>query len=251
MTQVTDSPYAATSAVKMHYLIRRRPQASREELVANWFANHMPAVVKLREQLKAAGHGFPRRYLATLFQPDAQGQQPWDGVAQLWWDQTPPDPEAPYGTEPADTFQQKAEPYSPWATTEYVVLDDGGRLPCEPNTLNAPWPATRSGFYKINILVAARAGADHTDMARHWLCEHAGNVVDTLGKVGGFRYVVSLSREPSEAPFAGLAELYFESPEGWRGFLKHSQPDGFEQFMDMERTLILPAETEMIGIPGE
>lgn len=250
MTVISDSPFAPGDSVKMNYLIRRRPQASREELVVHWFANHMPPVVKMREQLEAAGQPFPRRYLATLFQPDAQGQYPWDGVAQLWWDQPPPDPEEPYGTNPSDTFQQKAEPYSPWATTEYVALDDNGRLTSEPNTLNAPWPATRSGFFKINILVAARAGANFEDMARHWLCEHAGNVIRTLEQVGGFRYVINLSREPERAPYAGLAELYFEDASGWAGFLKQSRPDGFEAFMDMERTVIQAAETEMIGIPG-
>lgn len=250
MTVISDTPYPATAGVKMHYLIRRRPAATREELLVHWFASHMPPVIKMREQLQAAGQPFPRRYLATLFQPDASGRHPWDGVAQLWWDQALPDPDEPHGTEPTDTFQQKAEPYSPWATTEYVVLDDGGRLASEPNNLGAPWPATRSGFFKINILVAAKAGTDFDALGKHWLQEHAGNVTRTLGDVGGFRYVINLSRDPARAPYAGLAELYFDSAEGWAGFLKQSKPDGFETFMDMDRTVIQAAETEMVGIPG-
>ena len=36
----------ATDGFRMNVLIRRRGGVSREELIANWFANHMPAVIK-------------------------------------------------------------------------------------------------------------------------------------------------------------------------------------------------------------
>ena len=71
----------ATAGAKMMYLIRRRQDASREELIAHWFANHMPDVVR-RQQLQAsAGRPAARHYIATLFDPDPTGRAIWDGVA--------------------------------------------------------------------------------------------------------------------------------------------------------------------------
>ena len=49
----------ATPGAKMLYLIKRRPTTSREELVAHWFANHMPAVIQ--GQKDQAGKGAPAR----------------------------------------------------------------------------------------------------------------------------------------------------------------------------------------------
>ena len=59
-------------------------------------------------------------------------------MAQLWFDEPPPAPAEPFGSEPKDSFQQKARPYVPWATTEYVIMDPG--LAVEALTLNAPFP---------------------------------------------------------------------------------------------------------------
>ena len=42
MAESTPTP---TPGVKMNYLIKARPTTSREELVAHWFANHMPIVI--------------------------------------------------------------------------------------------------------------------------------------------------------------------------------------------------------------
>ena len=68
------------------YLIKRKPTTSREELVAHWFANHMPAVIQSQQDAAERGRMHASRYLATLFQPGPQGDHPWDGVAQLWVD---------------------------------------------------------------------------------------------------------------------------------------------------------------------
>ena len=146
MTTPKAQSVAAVPGAKMMYLIKRRPGATREDLVVNWFANHMPAVIQGQKDAEAAGKSHARRYIACLFQEDAEGEFPRDGVAQLWWDRALPAPDVPFGTTPSDTFQQKAEPYVPWATTEYVVMDGSERLRVEPNTLNAPFPCTRSRF---------------------------------------------------------------------------------------------------------
>ena len=239
----------ATPGAKMQYLIKRRPATSREELVAHWFANHMPLVIAGQERSAAAGKLHATRYIATLFDADRDGTHVWDGVAQLWWAKPLPMPATPHGTTPTDTFQQKAEPYVPWATTEYVVLDDADRLGVQPNTLNPPFPCTRSGFVKQTFLVGTPPGADHDALFGHWLDIHVPNVAAVMAQVGGFRYVVSHSQNPAAEPYAGMAELYFADVDGWRRFRDTIKPDGMERWTDGGVTHVLRSTTEMVGIP--
>jgi len=149
----------AIPGAKIIYLIRRKPATSREEIIAHWFANHMPSVIKNQHDSAALGRRHATKYIATLFEADRKGEHPWDGMAQLWWDAPLRMPKIPHGTTPTDTFQEKAEPYVPWMTTEYVVMD--GDLPVQPLTLNDPFPCTRSGFCKISFLVKAKEGTDY------------------------------------------------------------------------------------------
>lgn len=239
-----------TPGAKMLYLIKGRPTTAREELVAHWFANHMPGVIARETSRRDAGKPHAWRYIATLFDPDATGHRVWDGVAQLWWDQALPQPAEAHGTTPTDSFQERAEPYVPWATTEHVLLpgpDD--KLTVTPLTLNDPFPTTRSGFHKITILVAAKPDADLAAFHAHWLDVHGPNVVEVMQRCGGWRYVLSLSSDAAAAPYAGAAELYFDEPAGWTRFISELQPDGFEEWMDRDGTVILPSTTEMVGIP--
>lgn len=238
----------ATPGAKMLYLIKRRPETSREELVAHWFANHMPGVIAAQQRQAGDSRPHARRYIATLWSARADGSQPWDGVAQLWWDKALPRPRVPHGTKPRDSFQQKAEPYLPWATTEYVVMDPASRLSVVPLTLNDPFPTTRSGFHKVSFLVGAKPGTNFDDLFAHWLNVHVPNVAGTMREVGGFGYVVSHSLEPAEEPYAGLAELYFDDADGWTRYKQHIQPDGMERWIDGAGVLVLQGNTEMIGI---
>jgi hypothetical protein len=239
----------ATAGAKMLYLIKRRAGVSREELVMHWFANHMPLVIKSQHDAAAAGRLHARRYIATLFDANANGEYPWDGIAQLWWDQALPKPKTPTGTTPRDSFQQKAEPYVGWATTEYVVIDGSEHLPVQPLTLNAPFPCTRSGFFKMTFFVKAKPDTVFADLFDHWLNVHVPNVESVMHRVGGFRYVVSHSIDPQNEPYAGMAELYFEDASGWTRYRETVQSDGMEKLIDQNATLALRGHTEMIGIP--
>ncbi len=238
---------AATALPKLMYLIKRRPGTSREELIANWFANHMPDVIASQHRQAERGGMYAHRYIATLYQPDADGNQAWDGVAQLWWSEAPPASPEPHGTEPRDTFQQKAEPYVPWATTEYVVVD--GSLPVTPNTLNDPYPFTRSGFVKVTALVAAKPNIDVDAFYAYWLGPHAGNVADAVRAAGGLRYVISLSDDLDEARYAGMAELYFPDHESLARYREIFERDEMDTWVDRDRSETLLSSTEMVGIP--
>jgi hypothetical protein len=237
----------AVPGVKIIYLIKRKPATSREELIVHWFANHMPGVISGQKAAADKGRRHATRYFATLFDADRKGRHPWDGMAQLWWDAPLPIPDEPYGTKPMDTFQEKAEAYIPWTTTEYVVMDDA--LPVQPLTLNDPFPCTRSGFCKISFLVKAKQGTDYDAFFSHWLEVHVPNVRSTMLEVGGFRYCVSHSIDPESDHYSGLAEIYFPDESGWQGYKETIKPDGMEEWVDADELLILSSTTEMIGIP--
>lgn len=247
--QPPSTPPEAGPGAKMLYLIKRKATTSREELVVHWFANHMPAVIAGQKQQAAQGRPHANRYIATLYDANEQGEHAWDGMAQLWWDRPLPRPEVAHGTTPTDTFQQKAEPYVPWATKEYVVLDGSQALNVEPLTLNAPFPSTRSGFYKVTFLVKTKDGVDFDAFYAHWLNNHLPNIRSIMAEVGGFRYVVSHSIEPQAEQYAGMAELYFHDAAGWAQFRKAIEPDGMEEWVDGHATLVLASKTEMIGLP--
>lgn len=243
---MTTSRPLATPGAKMMYLIKRRPTTSREELIAHWFANHMPGVIARNTAGPAAGKLLAERYVATLFDPKQGQPQAWDGVAQLWYERALERPASAHGEQPGDTFQEKAEPYWPWPTVEYVVMD--GALPLNPPTLNPPFPCTRGGFLKITFLVGLKQGADCGALFDHWLDVHVPNVTRTMAAVGGFRYVVSHSLEPEAEAYAGMAELYFPDAAGWAGFREQIRPDGMERWVDDNAIMVFYSGTEMVGI---
>lgn len=254
MTENTNSSNSsnvpeAVPGAKMQYLIKRKPTTSREELVAHWFASHMPPVIKAMGWLKQQGRPAANRYLVTLYNANRKNEYPWDGMAQLWWDTPQPMPEEPFGVKPTDTFQQKIEPYVPWASTEYVIMDGSENLKFQPNTLNDPYPCTRSGFFKISFLVGAKKGTDFDKFFSHWLSVHVPNVRSVMEQVGGFRYTVSHSIDPLAEPYAGLAELYFPDESGWTKYVETIKADGMEEWVDGQNMLVLSGQTEMIGVP--
>jgi hypothetical protein len=239
----------ATAGAKMLYLIKRKADTTREELVVHWFANHMPLTIKSMEHQASKGKLHARSYIVTLFDPKKGDDYPWDGVAQMRWNIPLPMPDEPYGTKPTDSFQQKVEPYVPWATTEYIIMEGAGHVKAEPLMLNNPFPCTRSGFYKVNFLVAAKEDTDFDKFFDYWLNVHVPNIKSAMLHVGGFRYVVMHSLNPQTEPYAGMAELYFTDINAWHDFGKAFTPDGMDQWVDNKETLIIGANTEMIGIP--
>jgi hypothetical protein len=234
----------------MLYLIRRRPGVTREELVVHWFARHMPPVIESQLKAAAAGRFHAWRYIATLFDPTVDGQYPWDGIAALSFDAALPTAGISHGEPPMDSFQERALPYSPWATREYVLIDGSDRLPVTPSKLGVPFPCTRSGFFKITFLVKAKPGIDFRAMYDCWLDVHAPRITALMQQFGGLRYVLNLGIEPEVAPYAGMAELWFRSRESARQYLAAREPDDLQTYVNAADSLMLDSVTEMIGIPG-
>ena len=213
----------------------------------HWYKNHMPRVI---ESQKSAGEGRgASKYIAQIFDPSLNDSMSWDGVAQLWVANPPPPSSASLSSEPKDTFEASSEPYFGWPTKEYVVIDGSSHLNEQPLTLNTPFPSTRSGFFRVNYLVASKSDVDYDAFYRHWLEVHVPNISDWMGKSNGFRYLVNHSLYPKQAPYAGMAELYFHNEEDWKQCRSLMQADGMESYMDMSRLQVLFGNTEMVGIP--
>lgn len=243
---------SATPGAKMMFMIRRRADTTRDEMIAHWYKNHMPGVLQAQKEAEAAGRKPARKYLVTLFNSERGEQKPrptYDGMAQLWFDRPLRKPNGPMFTEPRDTFDQKVEPFVPWATTEYVMMDGAEDLPIVPLTLNEPFPTTRNALFKVTFLVKANKGVDWDDFFRVWLDDHAPNVVETMRKVDGLRYVVSHSIDPDDEPYAGMAELYFRDASGWARYFEEIKPDAFRPQVDTAESNWFGADTELIGIP--
>ena len=205
--------------VRMLYLIKQRPESTREQLVANWFSNHMPGVIAALGPggtAEQAGRPHTTRYHATLLDPtfEREGERVWDGYASLHYAEEQPNGPIPHGTTPSDTFQQHANPYVGWALQEQILLDNssaGGveRLPTNPNTLNDPWPATRGCFYKVVVMVKAQPGTGF-DSAFDELRGAAMSAQNNFPRAGGsFKTSLNLSLHPEEEEYCALVELYF------------------------------------------
>ncbi|MGY9074717.1 MAG: EthD domain-containing protein [Acidimicrobiales bacterium] len=235
-----------TPGVKAIFLIKRRPAVSREELIAHWFSNHMPAVIAAQHKWRETGRAHASRYIATLYDADSSGDHVWDGAAQLWFEQAPPAPDVPHGTVPADSFQERAETYVPWSTKEHVFV--GGDLAVEPLTLNAPFPTTRSGFFRVSMMAAITPGADSGAFHDYWLNVHAPAAAQVLEGVGAIRYSVSTSLDPA-AQFAGMAELTLPNADAWKRYQQNRPTDDMDQWVDADGSLVLHSSTDMIGIP--
>lgn len=239
----------ANERTKMIFLIKRGEGTSRDELIMHWYKNHMPLVIGAQERAKEAGRDGASRYIAQLFATSNKPDLSWDGMAQLWFAEpqapTPIDP----SRKPSDSFVEKAAPYGSWATREYVVMDGAEHLNADPLTLNEPYPSTRSGFYRVNYLVPAQAGVDFDAFYQHWLDVHVPNIKGWMEEAGGFRYVVSHSVYPEQAPYAGMAELYFQDQSAWAKCQSLMRADGMENYVDGANMDIMHGDTEMIGIP--
>ena len=77
------------SGVTMVPLIKRNAAASWEEMIAHWFANHMPNVIAHNAAAKADGTPSVSRYVATLLVEQINGAVGASGrpgpCRNMWW----------------------------------------------------------------------------------------------------------------------------------------------------------------------
>ena len=76
--------------IKLTYILRRRPEMTREEFQSYWRETHGPLVASVADQLGIRRYvqvhtGYPDFSLAD--DPIRVGLgEPYDGVAEVWWD---------------------------------------------------------------------------------------------------------------------------------------------------------------------
>lgn len=196
----------------MIFPVRRKTGVSHEEFIAYWFAHHMPFTI---DMMGDRGWG----YIGTVFKTAQDGEHAWDGMAQMFLDQPLSNPPEGFGATPADSFHDRAvQPYFGWATQEFVILDGSEKLPVQPLTLAAPFPTSRSGFFKVVNFVSAPEKGNPQNFQSDWLDTRAERVSSAMQQTNGFRYVVSVSLETDTETRAGLEELYFSDHTDWLDF---------------------------------
>ncbi|HEX5938773.1 MAG TPA: EthD family reductase [Dehalococcoidia bacterium] len=190
--------------IKLIYCINRVPNLSVEEFQEYWFNTHGPiagAIKGVRRYLQC--HTLPESYA------DDQ-QPPFDGCAQLWWDNAEAmaadrgSPEVAAALEDEKKFIDHSR-VAMFVVREHEIVGKG-----------------TSGIGLAKMIVCTRGRPDFEgDVADYWLNTHA----PIVSKLPGLRkYTVCLAEPAAERPFDGAAELYFDdiasantafaSPEG-------------------------------------
>jgi uncharacterized protein (TIGR02118 family) len=103
--------------IKLISLLKAKPGVSKEEFKKHWLEDHSPLTLKFKN-LK----GY-RINIAIEEYQEIEGDLPYDGTAELWWDSIEEMKEdfassaADVALEDADSFMQKIHIY----TEEYII----------------------------------------------------------------------------------------------------------------------------------
>ncbi len=73
-TSIPSTPPEPHLGAKMLYLIKRKPTTPIKQLVAHWFANHMPLVIQAQHDQAAQGKAHARGYIVTLHDANENGE---------------------------------------------------------------------------------------------------------------------------------------------------------------------------------
>ena len=85
-------------------------------------------------------------------------------------------------------------------------------------------------MYSIMFVLYRKPGMDQDDFVRHWRERHAPLVAQLPG-ILRYRIAPVVREEAAEAPFAGIAEIWFESRDAWLRALE--SPEGQRALQDV------------------
>ena len=203
--------------------MKRAPGVSHEQLCDHWLNRHAPGV---RDHMGA------EHYSITHFKQRADTA--FDGLAELWYADDAWGP-AIHKNPPAavanDGFIPLTGDFVRLDSTEHVIVD-------------GPRP---QGALKMVFAVGFRDGVDHDEARAYWLDVHAPLVAASVEATeGAHRYVVTQQNDSHRGPYAGLAELWYDSLDAIRQQAAVLVPDEFGQFAVTHGPLL---GTEYLIIP--
>lgn len=173
------------------------------QLLEHWRQHHASLV---------AEHVGPQRYALTeLVKP----QRGYHGIATLHLHDEQRDAlESPPPQIQADPYYDMIGPRLVMDVAEHVIVDDA---------------APTGDSFKTTAFVRRSPGVDAEHFFEYWLDVHAPNVATTLGATdGGLRYVVNHdTAADDDAPFHGVAEVWYRDGEVAKAHLAAIGDDGF------------------------
>ena len=179
--------------IRLTFLLRRKPELSRDEFQSYWRLKHGPLVASFGTALAA------RRYVQvhTIDDPanqamaEARGgmEEPYDGVAEMWWENEEVFAQANQTSEAREAGAALLEderqfidlPNSPlWLNYEYPQVN-----PTPENIVTRP----RNAIVKLYFPLRHRAELGFDEAQLYWRTNHGPIIRSGAGIGGMLRYV--------------------------------------------------------------
>lgn len=193
---------------RLVFVLRRRPETSREEFQTYWLQTHAPLVAGVADTLGITRY----QQVHTVSEDTTRAAAPFDGVAELWFDPArstgSPDEHQSAAAmlleDEARFIDLSASPI--WYAAEHVMAD-------------GPAEGLRS-----TTAVRRRAGLTREQFRRHWAEVHGPLAASRPDVFGIVRYVQMHTPDDAETfppavvrgapePYDGLAEVYTTAVE--------------------------------------
>ncbi len=181
--------------IHSHYFITNKPGMPLDEFFTYWRRRHVRAVSEPVPQI--------RRYLQSHRIPDLEGDAPYQGAAESWYESL--DDMMAMRNSPAYPMMLKDETnFIDLSSTEFLltedrVIVDGERKP---------------GMVKCVVLIKRKPGMTVAGFNQYWLEEHAPAAAKFYSVR---RYVqcptVSVAYAIAEPKWDGCAHIWFDDPE--------------------------------------
>jgi uncharacterized protein (TIGR02118 family) len=252
--------------IRLTFLLRRKPEQSREEFQHYWLHEHGPLVASHANHLNLL------RYVQvhTLDDPinggmnEARGgkmEAPYDGVAELWWENDDL-LQAAFGSQEgekagAELLEDEAKfidlPNSPlWLNCEYPQIN-----PTPENII----ASVKSNIVKLHFPLRCQASMPEDEVRAYWLQNH-GPIIRSHAQASGILRYQQVHRieHPLEAalrdsrgtivePYLGHAEVWFSTDRVQTAASKAANLAAVEdesKFIDFERSAMFIAKEHVI-----
>lgn len=252
--------------IRLTFLLRRKPEQSLEEFQHYWLHEHGPLVASHANHLNLL------RYVQvhTLDDPinaamnEARGgkmESPYDGVAELWWEN--------------DALLQAAFASSEGEKAGAELLEDEAKfidLPNSPLWLNCEYPqvnpkpenivaSVKSNIVKIHFPLRHQASTPETEVRAYWLQNHGPIIRSHAPASGILRYLqVHRIEHPLEAALresrGTIVDSYLGHAEVWVSMdrvqtnesraANQAAVEDESKFIDFERSAIFAAKEHVI-----